>query len=61
MSLLSTINGFDLMLAIIITGLIIWNVLLRQESESYVLQIMQQQKEIEKLEWDLFNSVNPPF
>ena len=61
MSFLSTINGFDLVLILTITGLIIWNVLLRQEAESYVVQIIQQQRELDKLELDLFNAVTPPF
>jgi hypothetical protein len=39
--MLNTINGFDLLLVIIITGLIIWNRNLNRECQSYVDQIIE--------------------
>jgi hypothetical protein len=46
---LSTVNGFDLLLVIIIVSLIIRVRLLNHECESYVRQIMKASWEIQSL------------
>jgi hypothetical protein len=54
---LQTINGFDLLLILIIVGLIYQVMKLNQECESYVRQILQ-------VSWELqsqYDKENPPY